>query len=66
MDILMKGVFGRGKGIDKDLMTQMRMFQQTNQMDELGEAEIEKNTVYVDYKQFDELNFDDDLDSDRE
>ncbi len=62
----MKGVFGRGKGIDKDLMTQMRMFQQTNQMDELGEAEIEKNTVYVDYKQFDELNFDDDLDSDRE
>jgi hypothetical protein len=66
MDILMKSVFGRGKGIDKDLMTQMRMFQQTNQMDELGEIETEKNTIYIDYKQFDELNFDDDLDSDRE
>ncbi len=62
----MKSVFGRGKGIDKDLMTQMRMFQQTNQMDELGEIETEKNTIYIDYKQFDELNFDDDLDSDRE
>lgn len=60
----MKGMFGKGKGFDKELMAQMRMFQQ-NQNDELGDGEMEKN-IFVDYKQYEDLNFDDDLDSDRE
>lgn len=58
----MKGLFGKtgGRNIDKDMMRMMAAH-----IDEAGESDFERQ-IAIDFKHYEDLKFDDDLDSDKE
>ena len=65
MEFLKKGVFSGGRKSDQDSINQMRMNVQMSNFDDSADCEMEKQVV-IDYKQYQDLKFEDDLDSDKE
>lgn len=63
MDFLKKGMFGGGRKGDSEL-AQMRIIRQLSQ-EENSLNEMERD-VAIDFNQYEDLKFEDDLDSDKE